>query len=606
MDNLQQNVDLGKNIKDKSEEVFTKVMNDCLFNNFQNIENTINLIKKQFEEIKNNFLNELKSNIEQWEKTKEIYNKKEKNLLIQNISSFQIFQTKLMENKNNKIEKKEEESEKKVEEKLIKAIKNEEKKEEIIKEEKKEEETDRKREFERKIKEKLKPKTTEEIILEIKKNLSNEDNDKFQPPMIEKNQLSISNELNEGIMQEDSKDSSNFEFLRLDLEVYLNPIKGQIFDDEDNIFLLESMKKDILNNIKNEIISKEDSKDKDESRKSVSIPVYLVKDQLMSNENNLKNEENKIKIIYQKYKNKCEKSELESLVKNLDYKERNLIELSCFYPNTKYYNVYNIILNTKEKIDLDQKLPLLFSYINIPPYSYISGGKDSNSKELKSIIRIQRIGENNSEYKQIGNLIKERSNHTSIYVPFINSIVFISGSFTKLCEAFNLSENKCKKIGDLHIEREGATPCLINESILYVFFGYNAKKEKYITSIEKIDLKKGNNKWEEIKFKITSTNMNLFQKQSMSSIPYSIQGKNGILLIGGIGTNGLESKEVLFYSDNAKSINPFMTLNFASSYRHQSFINYGFDYNDELYNLSNFGILVRFNPKNEIFTPIII
>ena len=57
--------------------------------------------------------------------------------------------------------------------------------------EKKEEETDRKREFERKIKEKLKPKTTEEIILEIKKNLSNEDNDKFQPPMIEKNQLSI-------------------------------------------------------------------------------------------------------------------------------------------------------------------------------------------------------------------------------------------------------------------------------------------------------------------------------------------------------------------------------------------------------------------------------
>ena len=120
MDNLQQKVDLGKIIKEKSEEVFNKVMNDCLFHNFQNIENIINLIKKQFEEIKNNFLNELKSNIEQWEKTKEIYNKKEKNLLIQNISSFQIFQTKLMENKNNKIEKKEEESEKKVEEKIIK------------------------------------------------------------------------------------------------------------------------------------------------------------------------------------------------------------------------------------------------------------------------------------------------------------------------------------------------------------------------------------------------------------------------------------------------------------------------------------------------------
>ena len=105
MDNLQQKVDLGKIIKEKSEEVFNKVMNDCLFNNFQNIENTINLIKKQFEEIKNNFLNELKSNIEQWEKTKEIYNKKEKNLLIQNITSLQIFQKKLMDNKKKKRKK---------------------------------------------------------------------------------------------------------------------------------------------------------------------------------------------------------------------------------------------------------------------------------------------------------------------------------------------------------------------------------------------------------------------------------------------------------------------------------------------------------------------
>ena len=66
---LENKIDINfiklKEIQDKTEESYNKIMNDCLLNNFQNIENTIKLIKQQFEEIKNNFLNELKNNIEE-------------------------------------------------------------------------------------------------------------------------------------------------------------------------------------------------------------------------------------------------------------------------------------------------------------------------------------------------------------------------------------------------------------------------------------------------------------------------------------------------------------------------------------------------------------
>ena len=601
-----------KEIQDKTEESYNKIMNDCLFNNFQNIENTIKLIKQQFEEIKNNFLNELKNNIEQITNNKNKIIINNQFTIENNHISFEILGTKLIKeviiplNKNDKIgnevkinnvkeigEKKEEE--RKEEEK------KEEKKDEKKEEEKKEEQ------YKNKVQQKIKTKTPEEIIEEIRKNLSNEDKGEFQPPMIEKNQLSISNALNEGLMEEDSKDSSNFEFLIFDLEVYMNQYKGQIFDDENNNEILEIMKqnpnkqetnvKDDLNNKNNNINTPTDN-----------LNTNLLND-LKLNPNIIKNKNNnnpKLKEIYQKYKKNIPKNELEEEIKRLDYKERNLIEFSYFYPNSNFYYTYNIYLKIKEKIDLNNKLPLLFSFINVPPFSYISGGRDSNAKELKKIIRIQRIGEKKSEYKEMANLKKARSNHSSIYIPYSNSLVFISGTKTATCEMLNLNNNKISELRDLHIQREGASPCLFNESILYVFFGYNTKSEKYITSIEKIDLKQEKGKWEEITFKITSSNMSLYQKQNLCCIPYSMNDKNGILLIGGIGNNGMESKEVSYYCTDTKSISVFQNLKFPSSFTNLSFINYGFDTFDDVYNISNFGVLIKYDQIKEEFTPIMI
>ena len=594
---LENKIDINfiklKEIQDKTEESYNKIMNDCLLNNFQNIENTIKLIKQQFEEIKNNFLNELKNNIE------EIKNNNHKIIISNefkienNLISFEILGSTIINkesaelNNDNNID---------LDYKIKKEKKIEEKKENI-KQEKKEEEK-KELEFEKKKQQKIKTKSPEEIIEEIKKNLSNEEKIEFQPPMIEKNQLSISNALNEGIMEEDD-DSSNFEFLLIDLEVNLNQYKGQVFDDENNNEILEVMKQNI--NQKGEINVKDDLNNNNINSPKDNLNNNLLNN-LKQNPNIIKNMNNnnpKLKAIYQKYKNNIPKNELEDEIKKLDYKERNLIEFSCFYPNSNYYNTYNIYLKIKEKIDLDKKLPLLFSFINIPPFSYISGGRDSNAKELKKIIRIQRTGEKKCEYIEMTNLKKARSNHTSIYIPSLNSIAFISGSKTTSCEILNLNNNKIIELKDLHIQREGASPCLFNEKILYVFFGYNTKSDKYITSLEKLDLKEFKNKWEEITFKLTSSNMNLYQKQNLSCIPYSMNNKDGILLIGGIGNNGMESKEVSYYCI-------FQNLNFPSSYTHLSFINYGFDSYDDVYNLTNFGILIKYDQIKEEFTPIMI
>ena len=601
---LENKIDINfiklKEIQDKTEESYNKIMNDCLLNNFQNIENTIKLIKQQFEEIKNNFLNELKNNIE------EIKNNNHKIIISNefkienNLISFEILGSTIINkesaelNNDNNID---------LDYKIKKEKKIEEKKENI-KQEKKEEEK-KELEFEKKKQQKIKTKSPEEIIEEIKKNLSNEEKIEFHPPVIEKNQLSISNALNEGIMEEDD-DSSNFEFLLIDLEVNLNQYKGQVFDDENNNEILEVMKQNI--NQKGEINVKDDLNNNNINSPKDNLNNNLLNN-LKQNPNIIKNMNNnnpKLKAIYQKYKNNIPKNELEDEIKKLDYKERNLIEFSCFYPNSNYYNTYNIYLKIKEKIDLDKKLPLLFSFINIPPFSYISGGRDSNAKELKKIIRIQRTGEKKCEYIEMTNLKKARSNHTSIYIPSLNSIAFISGSKTTSCEILNLNNNKIIELKDLHIQREGASPCLFNEKILYVFFGYNTKSDKYITSIEKLDLKEFKNKWEEITFKLTSSNMNLYQKQNLSCIPYSMNNKDGILLIGGIGNNGMESKEVLYYCIKTKSISVFQNLNFPSSYTHLSFINYGFDTYDDVYNLTNFGILIKYDQIKEEFTPIMI
>ena len=93
------------------------------------------------------------------------------------------------------------------------------------------------------------------------------------------------------------------------------------------------------------------------------------------------------------------------------------------------------------------------SYINLPPYLYLSGGK-INGKDINTIQRIIRTGKNSVKLEEFSKLYLGRSNHCMVYVKNLNSLLFISGSKIKTCEKYNFNKNKMESFPDLNISRE--------------------------------------------------------------------------------------------------------------------------------------------------------
>ena len=65
------------------------------------------------------------------------------------------------------------------------------------------------------------------------------------------------------------------------------------------------------------------------------------------------------------------------------------MELIAANQKNSSLHIYNELTNKVEEIKVDFKLAMHLSYINIPPYLYISGGK-VNGKDITSIKRISR------------------------------------------------------------------------------------------------------------------------------------------------------------------------------------------------------------------------
>ena len=120
-----------------------------------------------------------------------------------------------------------------------------------------------------------------------------------------------------------------------------------------------------------------------------------------------------------------------------------------------------------------------------------------------------------------------------------------------------------------------------------------------------MDLKK-KLKWDLINIKVNNLNQNLCKKQNLSSIPYNLNNKESILLIGGIGEDNMECKDVFLYFISSKSISP-MNSNLSSlvSFTHSSFVEYGIEDADYVFNVSNSGFLIMFSVKSGEFTPVI-
>jgi hypothetical protein len=428
-------------------------------------------------------------------------------------------------------------------------------------------------------------------------------------------------------MEEDSNNSEedNFEFLRFDNEIFINDLKGQNFDDDDNKILIEEMKKKLpLNTIKE--YPKQKNED-DEIQKINLFNAFNNNNKISNNSNNdieinsfsnigkitTNSKENrvedrwpfKIQNIYTLFINGIYQKQINLAISTLKWEERNLTEFLFFNQNSTTIYAYNVFLRKREKIEMNFRTPLNFSYLNIPPYVFLSGGKDLTFKDLYTIYRIRRINQNVVSSDIYSKLIIPRSSHSSIYIPLSNLIIFISGSNTNSCEQLNIKTKIVKRISDLNFIRENSSPCLINDTDLYVFFGYNSQKNQYLTSIEKLDLKK-KLKWDLINIKVNNLNQNLCKKQNLSSIPYNLNNKESILLIGGIGEDNMECKDVFLYFISSKSISP-MNSNLSSlvSFTHSSFVEYGIEDADYVFNVSNSGFLIMFSVKSGEFTPVI-
>ena len=421
----------------------------------------------------------------------------------------------------------------------------------------------------------IRPKDEElklKVLQEIKENLSNNDKLEFHPPEIEQNHFSHSNDLNEGLMEDESNNSEeeNFEFLRFDKEVYINELKGQILDDiEENKEILETFNNK-LNNKEIYLINNNENENEKKDNEIIENNKNKINNNLIQFNNSLNENKDKINLakitihqeneiedrwpykienIYKIYNIGDYEKEVFNLINQLTWEERGLTEFLLFPQNSNYIYVYNIFLEYKEKIDLDFNTPFNFSYLNIPPYVYLSGGLNLEYKELSLIYRFRRKNKFEISFEKYSKLNIPRCSHSSIYIPFSDSIIFISGVNTSSCEELNIKTKIVKRICDLCYKRESCSPCLINDTDLYVFFGFNSDKNEYYSSIEKIDLRK-KIKWELINIKINSSNMNIYEKQNLCCIPYKLNNKEGILLVVVSSNNCILNNYIIFYFIN--------------------------------------------------------
>jgi hypothetical protein len=286
------------------------------------------------------------------------------------------------------------------------------------------------------------------------------------------------------------------------------------------------------------------------------------------------------------------------LFDSLTWEEKNYIEIIGLKSSDTIAFVFNQISNTIENIDTKFRFPTHQSYINVLPYVYFSGGKLDN----KLVSQIRRLRKINNDFiiEEVGNLIEPRTHHSTIYIQSINSLIFISGSKTKTCEKFNLTNKKNESFPSLRNAREKCGTCLTNDENLYIFFGYDKNRQKFETTVEKINIQKPK-VWEII---LIIGDQNLLKRHSMSCIPFIFANKTGIIVTGGIGNLRTESEDTVFIDLDSKEVKKFNYLPFGSSFTNPQFLplTFGVETSSFIYNITNENRIVSFNLQNYEFT----
>ena len=284
------------------------------------------------------------------------------------------------------------------------------------------------------------------------------------------------------------------------------------------------------------------------------------------------------------------------------WKERNMFELLFPTQDEFLVSLYNPYINKMEEMDIktDKKFPLDFALLFKLPYTYISGGKIKNEngeyEKLKSFYALRRDGPKIIEKIILPDMLEPKTKHCLFEITYINAICALGGTNSKDVEIYDLDEKNWKNLPDLNYPRQGAACCIVNETFLYCFFGYDNENSSYLTSIEKYDLVYKEN-WEVLN---PYGNKTFMKKKYCACVKYRKNFEENIYIVGGINVLNSESKDCLIYDEKNNTIekkNDF-SLPYKSSFNSNSFIQLP---NSVYYNLSYDCQLIQYQPLGKIF-----
>ena len=353
------------------------------------------------------------------------------------------------------------------------------------------------------------------------------------------------------------------------------------------------------NNIAQFIEDKNDPQQIEESPKEETKEVEYKEQIIQPNVNNNNNENEQ---LLEEIKNLVKsggrkKNQFQSLFKTIPWEDRGKVELMAVDNKNASLHIYNLFTNKIEELKTTIKFPMHLSYINIPPYLYISGGKVSG-KDSTMLQRLHRTGQAEFKVEEIAQMKQGRSNHCTVFISNINALIFISGSRIKSCEKYSFTKEKMEAFPGLKVSREKCCACLMNEKYLYVFFGFDRTKNKFETSIEKIFINDAMS-WETINI---TGNQNILKKQNFACIPFEKNTKKGVIVVGGINSLRNETKETVFVNLDENKAELFNPLQFNSSFTNSYFVTFGkYSCYNEMINISNEFNVVKFNLDNNNF-----
>lgn len=258
----------------------------------------------------------------------------------------------------------------------------------------------------------------------------------------------------------------------------------------------------------------------------------------------------------------------------MKWEERNMMELLFPEKGGKSIYIFNPLINEIEQIfiEANDEFPICFAICNKLPYCFYSGGKvkiEEEYVELNHFFALKRTGLNTFEKIFLPNMLEEKTNHCLFEIPYLKCLCALGGSNSKEVEIFNLEDKVWDTFPELNCIREGAACCVINDTFLYCFFGYDTENSEYLTSIEKIDLEQ-KGEWELLN---PYGNKTFMKRKFCGCIHYRQNFEEKIFIVGGKNVLNNESNDWLVYNEIQNTIEKMGNiLPYKSSFNCNSFI----------------------------------